>query len=342
MELAVFEGTHHQVGEQIGARYRDDITHFVERHGAWNRPGGSRERIVQECDRVFDLLGGLAPELCEELDGISQGSGLPLETVLCYNFHNALAYLPAQQCTNLALRDSDRGPLLIKNHDATVAEKSVYSLQHRKYRHRLRILCVSYGGTVWAQGMSSAGLATGGSSVHPADSDEYRLGLPDGIVGRLMLEKAATTEEAIRLFEGVPYTGKGCNYAVADAQGEAAILEGSKDKKVVLRMEGDYIYCTNLYASGQIEHRTEPEYLENARGRAALLDRYLSEDGPLTVQRAREIMSSHDGPISLCRHGATDSTGNDTLMAHLALMAEGRMLFAERWPCEARWAEWGV
>ena len=340
MELAVFTGTHHEVGQQIGAKYQDNILNFTSRYGAWNRPGVSRQAILRECDRILNLLSGVALELCEELDGIAQGSGLPLEIVLAYNFHNALLYAPLEQCTNLVFRDSDRGPLLIKNHDATLAEKPVYHLQHRKYRDGPSILCISYGGTVWGQGMSSLGLATGGSSVRPKDSDEYRLGLPDTIVGRLMLEKAGTVEEVIELFEATPYVGKGANYAVADSQGDAAILEASKDKKNVLRIEGDYLYCTNFYASGQIEHQTEPESLENAHGRAELLDRYMSEERPLTVARAIEIMSSHDGPISLCRHTPADSTRNDTLMTHVALMAEGKLLFADRWPCEATWTEY--
>jgi len=342
VELAVFEGTHHQVGEQLGARYREDIIGFTERHGVWKRPGLSHQAILRECDRIFDLLSQFGPELCEELDGIAQGADLPLETVLAYNFHNALWYAPLQQCTNLIFRASDRGPLLIKNHDATVAEKSVYRLQHRKYDDGCRILCVSYGGTVWAQGMSSLGLATGGSSVHPKESNQYHVGLPDGLVGRLILERAATTEEAITLFEELPYTGKGCNWAIADSQGEGAILEASKDKQVTLRMNGEHTCCVNYYASGQIEHQAEPKYLESARGRAALLERYLSEDGPYTVERAQRIMSSHDGPISLCRHGAVDSLGCDTVMTHLALMAEGKMLFADEWPCQARWTEYTV
>jgi len=342
VELVTFEGTHHEVGEQIGERYRANIVDWVRLHGAWDMPGLTRERVVQECDRVFDLLGSIAPALCQELDGISEGSDLPLEDVLVYNFHNALIYLPIVQCTNLILRESDRGPLLIKNHDSLLADKHFYHLQHRSYDSGLRILCVTYGGTIWAQGMNSLGLATGGSSVRPRESDEYRLGLPDAVISRLLLECAGTVEEACALFQETPYMGKGCNYSVCDAGGDGAILEGSKDRKVVLRMGGEHIHCTNFYASGQIEHTSKPEYLDNARGRTELLDRYLAADPARTVGRSIEIMSSHDGPISLCRHADDDGTGNDTLMTHAALPAEGVMLFADTFPCEAQWVEYAV
>ncbi len=321
MQPVVFQGTHHEVGEQIGEHYRANIVDWVRLHGAWDMPGLTRERVVRECDRIFDLLGSIAPTLCQELDGISEGADLPLE---------------------LILRDSDRGPLLIKNHDSLLADKHFYHLQHRIYDGGPSMLCVTYGGTIWAQGINSLGLATGGSSVRPRESDEYRLGLPDAVISRLLLECAGSVDEACALFEETPYMGKGCNYAVCDAAGEGAILEGSKSRKVILRMDGDHIHCTNFYASGQIEHASKPEYLDNARGRTELLDRYLADDPARTVARSIEIMSSHDGPVSLCRHAADDGTHNDTLMTHVALPAEGAMLFADTFPCEAQWAEYAV
>ncbi|MCD6361393.1 MAG: hypothetical protein J7M38_11105 [Armatimonadetes bacterium] len=342
MELVVFRGTRHEVGRQIGERYRDNIAGWVERHAAWDRPGVSRERVVAECDRIFDLLSTISPELCTELDGIAEGADLPLEHVLCYNFHNALIYLPAVQCTNLIMRATDRGPLLIKNHDSVLADKPFYHLQHLIYDDGPRLLVVTYGGTVWGQGLSSAGIATGGSSVHPRERGAHKTGLPDTIVGRLLLERPATVAEAVELFEELPYQGKGCNYAICDASGDGAILEASRDHKVVRRMDGDYIYCTNYYASGEIQHATEPEYMANAVGRARLLKRRLAESDERTVARAIEIMSGHDGPVSLCRHAGIDSTSNDTLMTHAALPAEGAMLFADGFPCEAEWVEYEV
>ena len=342
MELAIFKGTRHEVGRQIGERYRENIAEWVQTEGAWNLPGLSPKRVVRECDRIFDLLSTIAPELCTELDGIAEGSGLPLEDVLCYNFHNALTHLPREACTNLIFRDSDHGPLLIKNHDATLDAKPFYHLQRLDYEGGPTLVCVSYGGTVWGQGLSSTGVATGGSSVHPKDTGGYRLGLPDSIVGRLLLEYASSVAEAVELFEELPYQGKGCNYAIVDAGGDGAILEASRERKAVLRMEDDELLCTNYYASGQIHHAPEAQYLGNAHGRASLLWRYLAQDPSRTLERARQIMSSHDGSVSLCRHCEVDSAANDTLMSHIALPAEGRMIFADTWPCQAEWVDYSL
>jgi len=201
---------------------------------------------------------------------------------------------------------------------------------------------VTYGGTIWGQGLSACGMASGGSSVHPRTSTDQATGLPDAIIGRLLLERAGTVAEAIELFQRLPYQGKGCNYALCDAAGDAAILEATGEQKVIRRIEDDYIHCTNYYASGAIEHAPEPDYLAHAVGRARLLDFHLAEASERTVVRAQHIMASHHGPISLCRHADVDSLHQDTILSHLALPAQGRVLLADGYPCQAAWVEYEV
>jgi predicted choloylglycine hydrolase len=202
--------------------------------------------------RMFEKY---APALWQEIEGLADGLGVPMERA-AYYFGNAGLRPPIGGCS-------------------AVMSNGVYGRNYdfkaRYYGARL-VLTQPHGAyasvgtseilTGRLDGMNEHGLCIG---LHLIKMRPRFPGLSCVVLNRLVLERCATTAEAVALLRRLPHAMQ-YNYSLLDANGVAAVVEAAPGA-VAVRM-GDWLACTNHFQSALLrplnrrsrhsEHRLPP------------------------------------------------------------------------------------
>ena len=261
------------------------------------------------------------PDMYEELKGISEGSGLPLDEILLLNIP---AYFLAerfscitQECSMMCVRGdatADGGTYVIKNRDMGNPAMDQVMVRHT-YPDGSRIIEVCGAGTLTfpAVGINNDGLAvttTGFWSPNDPTHTE-RVETADIFLNvRVLLTSCKTAAQAVEFCRTAPRMN-GLNVIVAD-KNEAYAVEMTADD-IYVEKAGDkgVIYRTNHMVSDKFSHLNEdPELRPSTHMRykriGEMVDERLSK-GKIRFQDLLRIMSDHKyEPNCLCRHPHDD------------------------------------
>jgi predicted choloylglycine hydrolase len=183
--------------------------------------------------RMFDKF---APALWQEIEGLADGLGVPLERAVYY-FGNGGQRLPIGGCSAL-MSDGVYG----RNYD----------YRARYYEARIALLqptgsYASFGAshqlTGRLDGMNEHGLCIG---LHLIKMRPRFPGLFCALIVRIVLDQCATTAEAVALLRHLPHAMQ-YNYSLMDAKGTGAVVEASPG--LVAVRTGDWLACTNHFQS---------------------------------------------------------------------------------------------
>ncbi len=197
-------------------------------------------------------LQSAAPFLVEEIDAFGQALGLSAEEAF---FLTHLEDIPGpdlrwpgdeHNCTIVIVRNQAEGAIFANTMDISARFRQFFHMRDYRPADGRRFACTARAGLIGcSRGTNDAGLAMGGTSAPYSGSAGPGLGLYVAI--RLALQTCATTRDVIDLFSRHTPPSKGMCYGVADAGGEAAIIEATHGEMAVRPIEGQYIYATNRF-----------------------------------------------------------------------------------------------
>ncbi|MEO8289379.1 MAG: C45 family peptidase [Gaiellaceae bacterium] len=288
-------GTHRAAGAAIGKGARETICRSAEASDF------DHELVLRYRAASVKHL----PWVVEELDAAAQAAGvdpLALFSDAVYELSTFSETGVPAHCTDVAAMPtlSANGHLLVAhNNDLTFGEENDVVAIEWKVDGEPTIFTLGIGPWI-SVGWNEAGLSITGNEVAPRDEG---VGIPRLLQVRDVLTRT-TLPEATR---AILHPARASSYNWVVAQGEVVVsIEGSATTaEAIAPSEDGTLAHTNHYV-----HPDMLDYEASAsnEGSAARLQRaraLLTESaaGTVTRSRLREILSDHEGPEALCRHG---------------------------------------
>lgn len=281
----------------------------------------------KEVKRVF-------PEIIEEIEGFAEAVHASFEQASSFMFGIG-AFKVAPQCSAFAT---------FTGSDIVFGRNYDFYDSFKKYTESY-LTCPK--DAYWSLGHSDVfigredGINEKGLAIAMTGVSEkaIRPGVSFCLLVRAVLDKCATTEEAVRLLSDA-HICSADNFIVADRRDNLAVVEASPDRTRVRRPEKgeSFIVCTNHFVLPEMQ---EMENLEDrAKCNWDTLPRYETisgmlreRKGKIDVRYAQKILSNHSGYV--CSHQKKIKLS--TLWSIIATLEEPQMFRAEGTPCRAKY-----
>ncbi|RPI30388.1 MAG: hypothetical protein EHM70_14010 [Chloroflexota bacterium] len=320
------------------------------------------------CWQVLDQTGFIAaaqhwtPGLAEEIEGISQGSGLGRGFTWAFQLQDELnSFIADQQalppagddrCTSLGSGPVTSSPaILAQNLDTPLIYRGRQTLlKLRRRGSPIQAFIVTEPGLVGICGLNSLGLGVCQNTL-ANQLNRSRQGVATMLVARSLLG-LESLEQAVDFVKKAPHAS-GVNYALGDP---SSVADYECSPNQVVR-------CEPAGASGKIYHTNHPlantdlyplerlpsgyqeaiqYFIRNSRTRfGALEERMKRTPWPLTIDSVKEILCSHDSSeFPICRHGSPElgpmsgRTNNSIIMM---LSASPELHLSSGEPCQSEY-----
>jgi isopenicillin-N N-acyltransferase like protein len=289
--------------------------------------GGRREWYRGLVDRNRGYIADIDPDTIEELTGIADGSGMPLDDVLAMNLPMYTSLRRAriiEECSVYGASASvtrDGRTYLLKTRDQPVDQfQFEHVVAYRTNGDGHRIVEVNAAGIITnpGSGINDAGLAVGTAGswskrhmdVHLADLGQAHA-MPDM---HFLLRNAGTVGEAHAVLRDAPRLA-GMNIIVADRTGAIGTVEVTRDGALLTLAEDGISVITNHYLHPSLRPLNDPpEQNPSSYARYDTIASWLRQRrGDLTAQDMLRLSMDHEnGPQnSVCRH-SPDGKGSTT------------------------------
>jgi isopenicillin-N N-acyltransferase-like protein len=318
-------GTHREAGATIGAATADYI----------------RRTAVSEFDHDLVLRYRAAsvkhvPWIVEELDAAARAAdadplALFADSVLELSTFSANP-VPAR-CTDIAAMPAltaDGHLLVAHNNDLSFGdEKDVVAIEW-KGEGEPTIFTLGLGPWI-SVGWNEAGLSITGNEVAPKDEG---VGIPRLLQVRDVLTRTTLTDAT----RAILHPARASSYNWVVAQGDVVLsIEGSATAgEAIAPAEDGTLAHTNHYVHPEMLDYEASTSSENSKARLQrareLLDDSMEE--AVTRTRLREILSDHEDPGALCRHGA-GSGDSQTAFWCIADVTARTVMYGRGNPCDS-------
>ncbi len=254
---------------------------------------------------------------------------------MLWNYRRVLDVYPAG-CTNLALRQTQVGPVLCGTVDGSGRHLPYpIFIQRFKPRKGYRVLASVLPGTIWVEkAMNEHGLACGNSGLPTKDVQPR--GLPFHTTYRQTLLNCRDVEEAVRFFGNISQLCFGGIFVFVDAGGNALSVEKSPTRQAILRTTENWVGSANAFTTPSLREVmvSPPERIKESKGRRETMARFAAKVGAsASMDDLLSFIRSHGLPTAICRHGGKDIS--HTRESYVLLCCERRMLASTRgYACE--------
>lgn len=286
-----FKGTHYNAGYRYGK--------LLAEHG--NVINGCPTFEITDELKAFThdclpLYRRYYPEIVDEIQGMADGQGSPLETIANISFP-MYCFKPQNHCTAFAISAEDN-ILLCKNSDFLVSIEKLYM----NCLYNLDGAYAFNGNTTAfiqiEDGMNEKGLAVALTFLYP---HMQKPGLNAGMLVRYILEKCATTDEAITALKELPIASAQ-TITLADKSGNIAVAECNPVKlEVRYPNPGEHFIATaNCFVSEAMAQFRTPSDVDSWRSeeRFATADNALrTRGGDYSLDFCEDILSGKYGFI---------------------------------------------
>jgi predicted choloylglycine hydrolase len=322
-------GTPYEIGHRIGAAAPDLVGRTVELVCRFEL---SREELARRLAPVERRLRERLPRVLEEAEGLAEGAGIDRRDALVLSVASDLHGRLPGWCS-LGAVPGGAGVLVGKNLDTSPEMADVQVVERLVPEGGLAYVHVTAAGAMWTDGgVNEAGLALVNSSLAAAEPDPE--GLPDGIVARELLARCETVAAAVELAERHGFMTLGENILVADAAGDAAVIEKLPGAQSVRRGEA-LVACNHPLAARLDRLMSASDAIrQNSEGRLAHLDGAAHSRSRWTVEDLASVLRDHEGGV--CQHGAD---GLWTVASLIASPSERRLWAAGGPPCKTEFGE---
>jgi hypothetical protein len=318
-----FLGTPREIGFKRGRLFRDTIRFDIgevlsQSVEEWSKHYNPNIKCAADAVRVSKdavrYINSFFPELVAEMKGVAEGAGVKWEEYLL------LGPMGPPGCTNLALTESNVGPILGDVMDG--GHRYTMAMLLTKPEDRLAVVNVDfrYCRVAAAVGMNEKGLAMGSASVPINDPSP---GIPLYLFQRALLERCATVEEAIVFLKKHKIGYWAHNDTFIDRSGDTCVAEIHPKRCIIRRPEDGGIFCTNHYVTETMHnlqnHKAweywfgkSKDFLEDCLARdRALSDFMKTGDRNNAVDAFKALLRTHgkDGVGGFCHHSEKESIG---------------------------------
>ncbi len=256
-----------------------------------------------------------APHLAEEMRGIADGAALDQD--LIYTWHlvdeiidYVIEYVYIEKCSTLGAYDQGKGlaPVMGKTQDLMHCYIGAAALVRTRYADSdVDVFNSTVAGIICQDGM---GKGLGVCLNHIGQLDRNPNGLPVSFVARLLMEQCEGIDQGADLLGRIPHAS-GMNYGLVDRR-EARTFEVSSSETASQIAEycpapelkrvwhtnhplANHNYCKDF----AMWERLPDSEAGNTLKRCEFLQRELSiVEQPVTVERAMELLSSREAPVS--------------------------------------------
>jgi hypothetical protein len=310
------EGSHHEVGRQIGAATASTLRAAVA-FDASLPAGRSRDEQLALARRYRDATRAATPWLVEEIDGAAQGAGVDPIALFAAGIEEIWSVRPSQASPGVVVdgRCSDlvAGPPASADGHLWVGHTNDLSPASRDEAIAIewhvpgQPPVFSLGIGPWISvGWNAAGLSLTGNELSPNDE---RVGVPRLLMVREQLTARSMDEAvamALRSDRASSY-----NTVFATPDGRVVNVEGSAtDAELEGVGERGTFAHTNHYACARMAgYEGDPGYARQSAVRLERARSLLDGATPGSVDAAwlRRALGDHETSPALCRHAEADS-----------------------------------
>lgn len=333
-------GTHRQMGRSLGEAFQEltaaSVDHVLSELGDKMSPAKAREKATQ----YLPFIEETTPHLIEEITGLSEGAGLPLEDILLLQLRfEVIGYEGGVEgCSSLVLRNG-QARVTGQNVDTTPFHVGAgIAVKMNPDDGPAFAMYTYYPGLLGYIGMNEWGMTVFGNAVLAGG---WRVGFPRYFLFRLALEQrtVAEAEKKIRAL----HRASCLNMLLTDNVGDVADLEVTARRVATIRPEGSFFHSNHfispeLRGSEKLLPLIPDSEWRLQRGNELVNAKDLNGDSDL-LALARAILRDHGNPpSSICRHKAEKSVyGTDQWMSVASVIAEPeerRIHVAFGNPCE--------
>lgn len=319
------QGTHFDMGYQHGLAYASDIRHLAAERmhlscePTWTGRALSRETVLELAEACLEAHCDYAPELVEQLEGISKATGVSLPELIIANgftdFVDLVYNAPGQpavsakhgkaehgnECTALLIgpQATDQGGILAQTWDMHATARPHVILLRARPANEPAFIAFTLTGCVAMIGMNEAGIAIGINNLVGADG---QVGVTWPFVCRKALAQD-NLEDALACITSARLAG-GHNYMLIDASGRGYNIEAMATTCVITPLENDDVLAHANACRHDITQAVErPLSRELEVDSACRHDRALAllNQRPIQPEHLMELMRNReDGPYSIC------------------------------------------
>jgi isopenicillin-N N-acyltransferase-like protein len=337
-------GLPREMGRQLGEAAREEVRAFaelvVDRFNLGRKSPLAPETALAMAAETIPSAERYLPDAVDELRGIAEGAGVPVERVMLINVRNQLgAVAPPEGCTAVLVepRASATGTgIVAQNWDNDPATDAFSVVLTRRPTGKPALMSFTRPGEVAYLGLTSRGMAV---ALNAMPGALRRAGVPWYFILRAMYEAAnldAAVEEVERAERAIP-----ANAAIITADGGADI-EMMIDTVRVLRPDarGTLVHTNHCVHPDlvSVNDRYGAAIYGQSFPRKARAEWLLgSESRPVSLAQIKTLLSDHQGcPTSICRHPNADPAigWQRSVVSVILEPAAGRMHLSRGNPCE--------
>jgi isopenicillin-N N-acyltransferase-like protein len=249
---------------------------------------------------ALEAVGRWRPALAEELHGVAEGAGVPIEVVATLNARTELMVKP--ECATVGRVGVDAAsPWLAQNWDWFLdAPQRCVVVTAPEF------VTFTEAGILAKIGVNAAGLALSLDILNHASDRRARVGVPIHLLLREILGACATVDDVDALLRSVEVSASSC-LTVVTADGNGAMFEVAPAGVARLEADADGLLShTNSFvdpvlAAGDRVALPSPACTRHAD---------LATIRPQTIVEGRAALASHTAePVPVCRHGLPGPNG---------------------------------
>lgn len=330
-------GSHREIGYKIGKYFKKNISFVLDKRKGWvkklkelikSKEGNHfKEIFLKEIKNSF-------PFYIDEIEGLSEGSGVDLETIWALNLQCELEYIKEKEgCSTIYLKN-EKENFLLHNEDGNKANYGKMFIVYVKPPSGVDFISIVYPGLLPgnAPGINKNGIF---QTTNYIGSTKVFEGIPRYVLSRAILE-AKDLNEAIKIstFEKRAYP---CHHNIGSIDEEKFYsIETTPLSFDIFKPEGLYYHTNHLI----LEKTKDYPFEEKIYREKSSISRYgVIKEGVENLREKLdfnflfELLSSHKGkPFSPCRHPKGDIEGQ-TLCTAFYDLKNKKVIFYNGNPC---------
>lgn len=299
-DVLQFKGSHYDFGVYQGTLLKQSPL-LKNRETMYKR---FTQKFTVDAPQIKHLLNTYAPHLTDEIEGLAYALDFTEKQAM---LHFAGYY--ANSKSGCSITTNPR--YMIRNYDNAPSSYDGRFVFFAPTDSGFASMGPTMQVTGRMDGLNEKGLAIGYNFVNSKNNGD---GFVCNMIGRILLERCASVDDAIELLHDIPHKHS-FNYVLLDAAGNAKIVEASP-RHIAVR---EHTACTNHFTILKEENRYR---MEDSLAREQIISS--AQQNELTAQEAFTLMNGIDRGVFATKYGAWDGT------LHTAgyLPSERKVIFA--------------